>query len=106
MQLSVAVVSAIDQVGQAEWDAVAFSGGEVNPFVSWRFLHILEASGSAVRGVSSAWRVCGEARTAAPPISSCGAASPFLQSQRGQRLGGARASRVYGGPSGARSSHP
>jgi len=48
MQLSVSVLTAISQVNEEEWDAVAFSGGEVNPFVSWRFLHILEASGSAV----------------------------------------------------------
>jgi predicted N-acyltransferase len=49
MQLSVSVVTAIEQVAQEEWDAVACSGGEVNPFVTWKFLWILEASGSAVR---------------------------------------------------------
>ena len=36
------------QVGQEEWDELATSGGEVNPFLLWSFLHALEASGSAV----------------------------------------------------------
>lgn len=48
MQLTASVISSIDQVSQEEWDAVACGGGEVNPFVTWKFLWILEASGSAV----------------------------------------------------------
>ncbi|GBF90454.1 hypothetical protein Rsub_03450 [Raphidocelis subcapitata] len=48
LRLTASVLTGIDQVNEEEWDAVACGGGEVNPFVSWRFLWILEASGSAV----------------------------------------------------------
>jgi hypothetical protein len=47
MRITATVVSSIDQVPQSEWDALANADGEANPFVSWTFLHILEASGSA-----------------------------------------------------------
>jgi predicted N-acyltransferase len=36
------------QVAQQEWDALVSSQPEVVPFMKWSFLHILEASGSAV----------------------------------------------------------
>lgn len=38
------------QATAAEWDALANSGGEVNPFLSWAFLHALETSGSVSTG--------------------------------------------------------
>ena len=41
--LSLSVLKAIDEVPQAEWDACARTH---NPFVSWAFLHALEASES------------------------------------------------------------
>lgn len=37
------------QVSQQDWDSLVTAQEEVNPFLKWTFLHILEASGSAVR---------------------------------------------------------
>lgn len=36
------------QVPQEDWDELVIAQEEVNPFLKWNFLHILEASGSAV----------------------------------------------------------
>jgi len=44
--VEVRTVNAISDAGRDEWDACA---GRANPFVSWDFLHCLEASGSATR---------------------------------------------------------
>lgn len=41
-------MSSIDKVDREQWDRVATSGGEVNPFLLWDFLSALEASQSAV----------------------------------------------------------
>lgn len=43
-QVSVRIVSSIDQIDRERWDACA---GDEDPFVSYAFLHALEASGSA-----------------------------------------------------------
>jgi hypothetical protein len=49
LKLTVSLASGMQFIGQEEWDACATGGGEVNPFVLHDFLHVLEASGSAVR---------------------------------------------------------
>jgi predicted N-acyltransferase len=46
-QLTLEVLTAIDEVPAAEWDALA---GDDNPFVEHAFLHALEASGSVGAG--------------------------------------------------------
>eukprot|EP00879_Flechtneria_rotunda_P004472 GHRR01004726.1.p1 GENE.GHRR01004726.1~~GHRR01004726.1.p1 ORF type:complete len:470 (+),score=138.13 GHRR01004726.1:91-1500(+) len=48
LQLQAQVVRSIDEVPRHEWDALVTSQPEINPFLKWSFLHILEASGSAV----------------------------------------------------------
>ncbi|MEW5306847.1 MAG: hypothetical protein WDW36_009285 [Sanguina aurantia] len=50
MELTVSLARSIDKATAAEWDALANSGGEVNPFLSWAFLHALETSGSVSTG--------------------------------------------------------
>ncbi|KAF8061287.1 hypothetical protein HT031_004377 [Scenedesmus sp. PABB004] len=47
LQLKVQVLTSIAEVGEAEWDALVGAQAEVNPTLKWRFLHILEDSGSA-----------------------------------------------------------
>lgn len=49
LNLRVQLSDSMAAIGQAEWDACALGGGEVNPFLSWDFLDVLEASGSAVK---------------------------------------------------------
>eukprot|EP00775_Hariotina_reticulata_P008893 gene8893-9070_t len=48
LQLRVQVITSMEQVPQHEWDALVFSQPEVVPFMKWSFLHIMEASRSAV----------------------------------------------------------
>eukprot|EP00878_Enallax_costatus_P021694 GHUV01022984.1.p1 GENE.GHUV01022984.1~~GHUV01022984.1.p1 ORF type:complete len:288 (+),score=39.49 GHUV01022984.1:121-984(+) len=48
LQLHVQVITNMEQVSQREWDSLVSAQEEVNPFLKWSFLHILEASGSAV----------------------------------------------------------
>lgn len=47
--LRLQVVPSISEVKQADWDACAIAGGEMNPFLLWSFLNALEESGSAVK---------------------------------------------------------
>lgn len=49
LELTVSLASGMKHVGEAEWDACAASGPELNPFVLHSFLAALESSGSAVR---------------------------------------------------------
>jgi uncharacterized protein len=53
--IAVNVLSSLDQIAQADWDACACpetadGGRPDDPFTTWRFLHALEASGSVGRG--------------------------------------------------------
>ena len=41
------IVSSLDEIGQAAWDALAGAQDKPNPFLSYAFLHALHASGSA-----------------------------------------------------------
>ena len=50
MNYSARILTRIDEVSTADWDALA---GADNPFLSWRFLDALEQSGSAV--VETGW---------------------------------------------------
>ncbi len=51
----ISVLSALADVGRAEWDAVANPpGGPFDPFLSWDFLQALEASGCA--SAASGWQ--------------------------------------------------
>lgn len=57
LDLEAEVVTSISKVDQEAWDACATSGGSINPFVLWSFLHALEESGSAVRAPSTHFHV-------------------------------------------------
>ena len=41
------IVSSLSEIGQPEWDALAAMQDQVNPFLSYAFLHALHESGSA-----------------------------------------------------------
>ena len=48
LKLVVSTAQSIASVGREAWDACALGGEEINPFVSYDFLHALEESGSVV----------------------------------------------------------
>ena len=70
MPFTATLLSRISEVSEAEWDALIPGG--LHPFLSWRFLHALEASGCATEatgwGPRHLWLTDGDTPVGAAPL--------------------------------------
>ena len=70
--LRLAILDDLSRIGAAAWDALLAADAEANPFLSYAFLHALQASGSAT--ADTGWAPChltlwqGETLVAAVPL--------------------------------------